>query len=143
MDKKQILDNTKILLWLEWLGIRTEDTKEEYDFDELFARTVYYFSVPESSTIEIEDNKLNDRIKTSDGLKLVAKEALTEMLIDCCQKEYPGDEEFIEDVKNDISNYFKFRAKVRNGEIWNKEMGDKRVEELIKDIQKAAQYSEV
>ena len=49
----------------------------------------------------------------------------------------------IENVKNNISEYFIFRAKVRSGEVWNKEMGDLRVKELCEDVKQAAQYSEV
>lgn len=137
MDKQQLDDNFKTLLNLEWLGIRIEGTKEEG------LKTVYYYSVPESSIIELDNKELNNRIKTSDGLKLLAKEALISALINSCKSEYPDDEEFIEDVKNNISNYCKFRAKVRKGEVWNREMGDQRVKELCEDIQRATQYSEV
>ena len=139
MDKKQFTDNFKTLLNLEWLGVHLEDTKEEVG-DDFITKTVYYYSVPESSIIELDDNELNNRIKTSDGLKLLAKEVLIDLLLKSCEAAYPDDEEFIEDVKNNTSSYFKFRAKVRNGEVWNKEMGDLRVKELCEDI---AQYSEV
>lgn len=141
--KEQIADNFKIILNLEWLGIRIEDTKEERENFGFITKTVYYYSVPESSVIELDNKELNSRIKTSDGLKLLAKEALTDMLIDSCKTVYPNDEEFIEDVKSNVSEYFKFCAKVRKGEVWNKEMGDNRVKELCEDIQKASQYSEV
>lgn len=143
MDKKQLTDNFKTILNLEWLGIHIEDTKEERENFSFTTKTVYYYSVPESSIIELDNKELNSRIKTSDGLKLLAKETLTDMLINSCKEAYPDDEEFIDDVKNNVSEYFKFCAKVRIGEIWNKEMGDNRVKELCEDIQKAAQYSEV
>jgi hypothetical protein len=65
------------------------------------------------------------------------------MLIDSCKIIYPDDEEFIEDVKNNMSDYFKFYAKVRSGEVWNKEMGNSRIKELCEDIQKASGYVEI
>lgn len=143
MDKKQLTDNLKTILNLEWLGVRIEDTKEEKGNFGLTTKTVYYYSVPESSIIELDNQDLNIKIKTSDGLKLLAKEILTDMLINSCKEAYPDDEEFIEDIENNISEYFKFCAKVRVGEVWNKEMGDNRVKELCEDIKKAAQYKEV
>lgn len=143
MDKKQLTDNFKTILNLEWLGVRIEDTKEERGNMGFTTKTVYYYSVPEFSIIELDNQDLNSRIKTSDGLKLLAKETLIDMLINSCKEVYPDDEEFIEDVKNNISECFKFCAKVRVGEVWNKEMGDNRVKELCEDVQKAAQYKEV
>lgn len=143
MDKKQLTDNFKTILNLEWLGVRIEDTKEERGNLGFTTKTVYYYSVPESSIIELDNQDLNSRIKTSEGLELLAKETLTDMLINSCKMAYPNDEEFIEDVKSNVSEYFKFCAKVRKGEVWSKEMGDNRVKELCEDIQKAAQYKEV
>lgn len=139
MDKKQLTDNFEIILTLEWLGIHIEDTKEEVG-DDFITKIVYYYSVPESSIIVWGDNELNNRIKTADGLKLLAKETLMDLILKSCKAAYPDDEEFIEGVKNNASSYFKFRAKVRKGEVWNREMGDLRVKELIQD---AAQYNEV
>jgi hypothetical protein len=142
-DKEQIKDNLQTILGLEWFGIRIEDTKEMSEPYGIATKTIYYYSVPETSTIEIEDVEVNKRIKTADGLKLIAKETLTAMLIDSCKSLYPDDEEFIEDVKNKISDYFKFYAKVRKGEVWNKEMGDNRVKELCEKIQNANEYKEI
>lgn len=154
MDKsnnKQFADNLGVIFNLEWLGIRIEDVKEEKERYGFLAKTAYYFSVPESSVIELDDKELielgdkelNGRIKTSDGLILLAKERLTNMLINSCREAYPDDEEFIDDVKTIVSEYFKFYAKVRTGEVWSREMGDNRIKELCKDIQQAAQYKEV
>ena len=56
----------------------------------------------------------------------------------------PGDdEEFINDVKENSSDYFKFYAKVRNGEVWNKELGDATIKKLTEDIKVASSYKEV
>lgn len=143
MNNEQITNNFNTILTLEWFGICLEGTKEEADDSGIVAKTVYYYSVPESSTIEVDDENLNNAIKTSDGLKLLAKGTLIDMVVNACKAEYPDDEEFIEDLKNNASNYFKFRARVRTGEVWTKEMGDNRVQELCKDIEKTSQYSEV
>lgn len=145
MDKQKQFENyLNIIFGLEYLGIRMEEAKEERG-SKWFSttKTAYYFSVPESSTIEVENQELNVRIKTSDGLKALAKETLTDMIIDACEQEYGEDKWFIEDVKKDISSYLKFYAKVRKGEVWTKELGDNRMKELTEEIQKAAGYSEV
>ena len=143
MNNEQITNNFNIILTLEWLGICIEETKEEVGDFGITGKTVYYYSVPESSTIEVDDENLNNAIKTSDGLKLLAKGTLIDIAVNACKEEYPDDEEFIEDLKNNASNYFKFRARVRTGEVWTKEMGDNRVKELCEDITKASQYTEV
>lgn len=159
MNKNQIADIVTSVGMLEWLGIRMEDVKTENIGFGLIYKTAYYFSVPESSTIEINDiaefgfkvplvKELNSRIKTSNGLKLLAKEKIIDMTIDSCRTEFPDDEEFIADVKQNISEYFKFYGKVRKGEVWNKEMGEDRIKELTEAFQKINQllqseYSEV
>lgn len=140
--KEQLNNNLQVILGLEWLGIRIEDIKEESDNFGL-SKTIYYYSVPESSVIESDSEELNARIKTSDGLKLLAKETLIEMVIGACEAAYPDDKEFIDDIQNNISEYFKFKAKVRKGEVWNKEKGDNRVQELCGEILQGTQYSEV
>lgn len=136
---KQFEDGLITLLNLEWLGIRIEDIKD----GGLTAPTTYYFSVPESSVIEVDDEELNSRIKSSDDLKLLAKEELMGMVINSCKEAYPDCEELIADIKNDTSEYIRFCAKVRAGEVWNKEMGDNRIKELREEIQGATQYKEV
>ena len=143
MNKQTLTDSVKVILNLEWLGVRIEAIKDE-PTDAIFAtKTAYYYSVPESSTIELENKELNNRIKTSDGLKLLAKEQLTNMIIESCSAEYPDEEDFIQDLKDNMSDYFKFYAKVRKCEIWNSEMGNARLKELNEVIQLASQYSEI
>lgn len=139
-NKEQIEKNVKSILTLEWLGVRIEDTKEEKDPYGLFGKTAYYYSVPESSTIEIEGE---DRVKTADGLKLLTKEVLKELLVDTCKDSYGHDEDFIKEIEDNFSNYFKCYAKVRKGEIWSRELGEKRIKELTEEIEKVAGYREV
>lgn len=135
-DRKQIESNLKAVLSLEYYGNHIENTKEQ-DF-----KILYYFSVPEKSTIEI-DNVLNDKIKTADGLIEITKEVFTQIIIDLCKSESEDDEdvEFYNDVKNNFSDYALFYAKVRKGEIWDREKGL----EAIKKINDEAQdpYNQV
>lgn len=115
---------------MEYYGIHIEDTREK-DFKQL-----YYFSVPERSTIEIS-NALNDKIKTADGLIEIAKESFTQIIIDSCKSEFDDDEEdeeFYNDVKNNISEYASFFAKVRKGEVWNEEMGKAAIQKITDEI---------
>lgn len=142
MDKTWIENNLKIAINLEWLGVRFEDTKDiKGEFG--LPKTAYYYSVPESSVITLDDQELNSRIQTAHGLKLLAKERILNMNIDALKKVYPDEEDFIEDVTNNSADYFQFYAKVRVGEVWNEEMANKRMEELLQDIQNAAAYKEV
>lgn len=140
MDKSVLQKNVEAVLGLEWLGIRFEDTREEKGSCGLFSKFVYYYSVPETSTIETENKELNEKIKTAHGLKYLAKETIIEMMLNSFESE---DQEFVEDVKNNIHDYFKFCAKVRTGEVWTKELGDNRIKELTTEMQKASEYIEI
>ena len=136
-NKEWMQTNMEALFTLEWLGIRFEDVKEEHG---LCGKVIYYFSVPETSTIVTEDEALNEKIKTADGLKKLAKETIIDVIIDSCNHEY-GD--LFDGIRDNISDYFQFRAKVRNGEVWTKELGDNRMKELTNEIKQAAEYKEV
>ena len=139
----QLQKNVETTLTLEWLGIHFEDVREEKDAWGLVTKTSYYYSVPESSIVEVEDKKLNGKIKTADGLKHLAKEMLTDMILDSFEREFGEDAEFIVDITNNLSDYFKFYAKVRTGEVWTKELGDNRIKELTEEMQKASGYIEI
>lgn len=143
MNKEQIQDNLKVILTLEYLGVHIEDTKEETDKYGITSKQVYYFSVPEKSTIELEDKELNGKIKTSYDLITLAKEELLNMVIESCKNEFGKDDEFIKEVENDISNYLKFYAKVRNGEVWNKELGNKAIKKITDELKNVSRYKEV
>ena len=140
MDKELILANARTVLNLEWLGVHFDETKEEKDSFGFLTKQAYYFSVPETSTIEVDNADLNEKIKTADGLKRLAKEAMLEVIMNTCKDEYGEDDFFLEALKSNSSNFFTFYAKVRNGEVWTKEMGDRRVKELEAAIQKASGY---
>lgn len=134
---KQLLNNLKTSFLLEWYGIRMEDNKE------IGVTTHQYISVPESSTIEVEDPELNTKIKTADGLMSIAKDMLVKMLLDSCRIVSDNDEEFVQEVKDNISEYLKVYAKVRKGEVWTEEMGDARIKEVEAEIRQASEYKEV
>ena len=136
-NPKQIEENLKTILTLEYLGIHIEDTKEK-DFKQL-----YYFSVPERSMLKVESAK--EQAETSEDLIDVAKAALTEMILDSCKSEFDDgeeDEEFYKDVENNISDYALFFAKVRKGEVWNKEMGKTAVNKAVEQL-KNPSYKQV
>ena len=136
-NQKQIEENLKTVLTLEYIGIHMEDTKEQ-GFKQL-----YYFSVPERSTLKTESAK--EQAETADDLIKVAKAALTEMILDSCKSEYADGEEyeeFYKDVENNISEYALFFAKVRQGEVWNKEMGKTAVNKTVESL-KNLSYKQV
>ena len=136
-NKKQIEENLKTVLTLEYMGIHIEDTKEQ-GFKQL-----YYFSVPERSTLKTESAK--EQAETADDLIKVAKAALTEMILNSCKSEFDDgeeDEEFYRDVENNISDYVLFFAKVRKGEVWNKEMGKAAVNKAVESL-KNLSYKQV
>lgn len=136
MDNIQIIKNVQTSILLEYYGIRMEETKE------IEHTTYYYISVPESSTIEINDQELDDKIKTADGLISIAKDFLVKMMLDSCRAVYDNDE-FIQHVENNISEYVKVYAAIRKGEVWTKEMGEARIAEIEAEFQQAMEYEEV
>lgn len=67
------------------------------------------------------------------------------MILDSCKSEFEDgeeDEEFYKDVENNISDYALFFAKVRKGEVWNKEMGKTAVNKAVKPL-KNLSYKQV
>lgn len=143
LNKDEILDSATIMLNLEYLGVHFEDTKEEKSKHGFFTKMAYYYSVPESSTIEVDNEELNARIKTADGLKRLAKDELIAMFVKVYDSELGTDKEFLDYIKNNTSDYLKFYAKVRKGEVWTKELGDQRIKELIDAVKKASGYEVV
>ena len=134
-NSKQIEENLKTVLTLEYMGIHIENTKDQ-GFKQL-----YYFSVPERSTLKVESAK--EQAETADDLIQVAKATLTEMILDSCKSEFDDeDEEFYKDVENNISDYALFFAKVRKGEVWNKEMGKAAVNKAVEPL-KNLSYKQV
>ena len=142
-SREQIKKNLKTVLTLEWLGIHIEDTKEVTDEYGIPSKTVYYLSVPETSTIEVEDKELSKKIQSSDSLISFAKEEILDMLMDFCNDMFGDDDEFLEEMKNNTSDYFKFYAKVRKGETWTKEMGNAVVKKIADEFHAASSYKEV
>jgi hypothetical protein len=142
-NKELVLDSANVILNLEYLGVHFEDVKEERSKHGFFTKMAYYYSVPESSTIEVDNEELNTRIKTADGLKRLAKDELIAMFVKVYGSELGEDKEFLDYMKNNTSDYLKFYAKVRKGEVWTKELGDQRIKELIDAVQKVSGYEVV
>lgn len=135
-NSKQIKENLKTVLTLEYMGIHIEDTKEQ-DFKQL-----YYFSVPERSTLKVESAK--EQTETADDLIKVAKETLIKMILGSCKYAFGDteDEEFYKDIENNISDYALFFTKVRKGEVWDKEMGKAAVNKIVEEL-KNSSYKQV
>lgn len=146
MENEKLRERLKsyfdVMIRLEYLGIHIEGTRDEqYGIS---PKTIYYYSVPESSTIETEDEEFNKRIKTSDDLMKFGKEMILEMIYDSCEKAYGEEDKWLlDELKKDPSEFFKFRAKVRKGEIWNEELGKLRIKELSEQIEKPSEYKEI
>lgn len=142
-SKAQIQKNLETVLRLEWLGIHIEDAREERD--KYRSRTVYYLSVPECSTMNIDKNDAlyNRRVKTSNELINYAKEELTNMIIDSCENVYGNSDGLIDDIREHQSNYIKFYVKIRADEVWTKELGDKRLANITEELKKDSGYKEV
>lgn len=143
LNKEQISDSATIIFNLEYLGVHFEDVKEEKSKYGFFTKMAYYFSVPESSTIEVDNEELNARIKTADGLKRLAKDELIAIFVKAYENDFEKDKDLLDYLKNKTSDYLKFYAKVRKGEVWSKELGDQRIKELIDEVQKASGYEVV
>lgn len=144
-NPKQVEENLKTVLTLEYMGIHIEDVVDDF-------KQLYYFSVPERSTLKIESVK--EQAETAEDLMKVAKTILTEIILDIYKAELADgeeDEEFYKDVENNISDYALFFAKVRQGEIWNKEMGKAAVNKalgkfpnpLYRQVQKENNYMQL
>nr|DAT08971.1 MAG TPA: hypothetical protein [Bacteriophage sp.] len=111
------------------MGIHIEDVVDDF-------KQLYYFSVPERSILKVESVK--EQAETAEDLMKVAKTILTEIILDTYKAELADgeeDEEFYKDVENNISEYALFFAKVRQGEIWNKEMGKAAVNKALGKFQ--------
>ena len=144
MNKDYMAKQVKTIYELEALGIHIEDIKEDYGTGLL----KIYYSVPEASTIEVSDKKLNEKIKTSDGLKLLAKDTFIELAADNYKNEF-SDDDFIEEIQDNISDFVRFYAKIRVGEIWNEDKRKNKIEEIkasydkIQEILSGMSYCEV
>lgn len=143
-NKEQIKKLGATLFALEYLGIHIENMKQEVDKYGIPSKQIYYFSVPETSTIKLKDKELNNiEIGTSIAMISFAKRELSNMLIESCRDAWGEDEEFIKEVEDNISDYLKFYAKVRAGENWNEELGAKAVKKITDELNAADKYKEV
>ena len=132
-NPKQIKENLRAFLALEYLGVHIEEIKES-DFKQL-----YYFSVPERSTLKVESEE--SQAETADDLIQIAKETLIAIILNSCKAEV-RDEEFYKDVKDNISDYVAFFAKIRKGEVWNEEMGQAAMKKISDEFKNNA-YKQV
>lgn len=132
IDMNQLKENLDTVFVLEYFGIHIEDVKEQD------GKCLYFFSVPQISTLQTSDDTINEKIKDGYSLIKLAKELLTEMIVESCRavfgEDEDEDEEFYENVKENISQYALFYAKVRRDESWNKEMAEAASRKVLREI---------
>ena len=139
LSKEQLEESLKVIYSLEYLGVRIEDTKESD------GAICYLFTVPEKSIIDIKDDE-DDDTTTSKGLIKITKQSLIEMVLNMYKSLAENDpfmNEFIEEFKSYTSQYVKFYAKVRTGEIWTRKMGIERLREINNQVKEANEWKEV
>ena len=83
--------------------------------------------------MQLIDSDLNERIRDECGLINLAKEIFTETVVESCRSIFGDekDEEFYDNVRNNIPKYTSFFVKVRHNEVWNEEMAKAAKEKLI------------
>lgn len=132
------------ILLMEYLGIQIDDIREVPSPKDMTTQTCYYFSVPESSTLII-DGFASD-ISSADSLKKIAKEQLMEMYDDAIDSIVEADKELFADDENwreELRSKCIFYAKVRTGEVWDKDKAEEAVRELSAAIKEANGYEEI
>ena len=120
MDNYEFLKSSiELILYMEYFGIHIENTKD------MNYKRIVYFSVPELSTITTKDDKTNQKISNANGLIELAKEYLTAIFIEACGNDLNDNEkDIVADIKENISDYLEFYAKIRTGETWNEDLGN-------------------
>lgn len=125
------------------IGIKIEDIhKEQYGRYGFLEKQIIKFSVPESSTFDrnelLEQHKHFD-IHSSDGLMKAAKEILITMTFNAC-----NEDDWIKDAdKKVIEDMFKFYGKVRKGETWTTEDGQRAIDNFLDQFKAVKEYKEV
>ena len=134
---KDYIANFSTLINLEYLGIRIEDARNDEK-----GGTLFFFSVPEFSALEFSE--FDHDIKTSDGLIALAKQTLLNIIWAEFDKASANEcEEFRAQLKEKYPDWVKCYAKVRKGEVWNKELAEAAVQELTEELKKLSEYQEV
>lgn len=141
-NKEQFKQYLEELYTLEYIGIRLEDIKVERDSLGFVTKQIVYYSVPESCLIDIDNEEFTKANKSLDDFILFAKNLLTDLILGI-NEEDNEDKDMMKDVKENLSEYFNFRVKVRKGEVWTRELGKARLEELNSQIKARTEYKEV
>lgn len=129
---EELKDALRLTLFLEYIGVHIEDGVQ----DDLEQEFCLYFSVPEKSVLELE-GYIADKIHTSEDLIEVTKDAILKMIIDSIKSEMMDEpDEFDKEFLENIEGHVRFYAKVREGEVWNKELAKAALEELTDSLYK-------
>lgn len=123
---EELKDALRLTLFLEYIGVHIEDSVQD-DLEQGFR---LYFSVPEKSVLELEGD-IADKIHTSEDLIKVTKDTILKMIIDSIKSEMMDEpDEFDKEFLENIEGHVRFYAKVREGEVWNKELAKAALEEF-------------
>lgn len=130
-------------LKLTFIGVeivKQEEVAESKDVWGFLNKKIHlYFTVPESSTLDDDDfdEDFNNQIKTSEGIINITKDIYIKMIVKLCDE----DGDFI--TEEDVKDYIRFFAKVREGDVWNLEKAMNKIKEVQEDIKKVVEFKEV
>lgn len=137
MTHADYIANFYTLTKLEYLGVRIEDARNDETNGILF-----FFSVPEHSVLKSSES--GHDIKTSDGLIELTKQTLLNIVWTEFDNASENEcEDFRAQLKEKYPDWIKCYAKVRKGEVWNKELAEAAVQELTEELKKLSEYQEV
>ena len=142
LNKEQLKKYLEVVHKLEYLGIIIEDFEVEKDFLGFPTNYIFYYSVPASSTIEADDENVNTH--TADNLMQYAKDTLLKLIASFSASDKGlKNNKFMEALMKYSLNKVKFRAKVREGEVWTKELAEAKLKKLDAELREALSYKEV
>lgn len=141
LNEEQLKKYLEVVNKLEYSGITIEDFEVEKDFLGFPTNYIFYYSVPE--TIEADDENANNT-HTADNLMQYAKDTLLKLIASFSASDKGlKNNKFMEALMKYSLNKVKFRAKVREGEVWTKELAEAKLKKLDAELREALSYKEV
>lgn len=132
-DFKNVLkDCVNTWIYLESLGVDLEINKEQFSF------VIVKYTVPEY--LEISNREAIYKgydISTPNGLIAFTKYEIMNMFSNIMKvicKINDDDDDIIDDLLNELKDSYKFYAKIRYGEGWTRKDQEKRIADLINEI---------
>ena len=141
LNEEQLKKYLEVVHKLEYSGIIIEDFEVEKDFLGFPTNYIFYYSVP--ATIEVDDENVNNT-HTADNLIQYAKDTLLKLIASFSASDKGlKNNKFMEALMKHSLNKVKFRAKVREGEVWTKELAEAKLKKLDAELREALSYKEV